>query len=116
LQHHNLEKQLKNDVMKFICLFLLLVVSFSVKAQAIDTTKASMTSIVKNDSLIRVQETRTYKVDMMSQSQQRDTVKAKAPNFLEPYKEKRLESNYNYDDGKVTGGSTQLKLGKKKKN
>lgn len=102
--------------MKFTFLFLLLGVSFSAIAQSVDTTKASTTLIAKSDSLMNTQETRTYKVDMMSQSQQRDTVRTKAPNFLESPKEKRLESNYNYDDGKVTGGSTQLKLGKKKKN
>lgn len=99
--------------MKFILLFFLLGASSSVMAQATDTTKVLSTKSIKADS---VAPERTYKVDMMSQGQQRDTVKAKAPNFQEPYKAKQLESNYQYEDGKVSGGSTQLKLGKKKKN
>lgn len=100
--------------MKFIFLFLLLGISFSVMAQTADTTTTSAKDIIKSDSSTLTQEQRPYKVDMMSQTQQRDTTKA--PNFLEPYKAKRLESNYQYEDGKVSGGSTQLKLGKKKKN
>lgn len=99
--------------MKFALLFLLLGASFSVMAQATDTTKILSTKSTTADS---VAPERTYKVDMMSQGQQRDTVKAKAPNFQAPYQSKRLESNYQYEDGKVSGGSTQLKLGKKKKN
>lgn len=97
-----------------LTLILALGVSFIGIAQSADTSRTVVKDLAKSDSLAPTQEQRQYKVDMMSQTQQRDT--AKAPNFLEPYKAKRLESNYQYEDGKVTGGSTQLKLGKKKKN
>lgn len=98
--------------MKYSFLFLLCSITISLSAQSVDATK----TLTKTDSLSMTQTQRAYKVNMMSQSPQHDTVKIKAPNFLEPYKEKKLESNYNYSDGKVSGGSTQLNLSKKKKN
>ncbi len=100
--------------MKLVFLFLLLGGSVLGMAQSVDTTKMPTLKIVKSDSLDPVQQQRAYKVDMMSQTPPPDTSKTKAPNFLEPYKAKRLESNYQYEEGKVSGGSTQLKLGKKK--
>lgn len=91
-------------------LFLLLFASLSAMAQHTDTSK--MEAIVKRDTSVQ----RVYKVDMVAQ--QKDTTKAAAPNFLQPYSTnaKRLESNYQYNDGQISGGSTKLKLGKNKKN
>lgn len=102
--------------MKLVFLFLLVGGSVLGMAQSADTIQTAKTAMVKKDSLIPNPAQRVYKVDMMSQTPPPDTNKTKAPNFMEPYQAKRLESNYQYEDGKVSGGSTQLKLGKKKKN
>lgn len=88
--------------------FLLLIfvgLAFTISAQNVDTLKQ------KDTVVSSVVEERRYKVDMMGK--QKDTI-VKGLNFQQPYYDKRLESNYEYNDGKVTGGATKLKLGKKK--
>ncbi len=101
--------------MKILLLLLLLGASFSGMAQtATDTVKIKETLVTKSDTMPHMPTERTYKVNMVDY--QRDTTKLMPPNFMEPYQNKRLESKYNYENGKVTGGSTELKIGKKKKN
>lgn len=99
--------------MKIILTLLCCCVGFAAMAQqSVDTTKTRDTSLMQQDTLRPP--ARTYKVDMSKYN--RDTTKWAAPNFQQPYYDKRLESNYQYENGKVSGGSTQFKIGKKKKN
>jgi len=105
----------KKAAMKILLLLLLLGASFSVMAQTTtDTVKTKETIVIKSDTIPQAPAERTYKVNMGEY--QRDTTKLMPPNFMEPYQNKRVESKYNYENGKVTGGSTELKIGKKKKN
>lgn len=94
--------------MKTLLTLILISAGFNMLAQTADTAQINATK----DTLMPASTERTYKVDMRKYS--RDSASSSAPNFLEPYRNKPLESNYQYDNGKVTGGSTKLKIGKKK--
>ena len=99
--------------MKIILTTLCCCAAFmAIAQQSADTIRMNDTSFIKQDSLRSTE--RIYKVDLSKYS--RDTTKWVSPNFQQPYYDKRLESNYQYENGKVSGGSTQFKIGKKKKN
>ena len=104
---------MKTLITSLFCIaFLASTASFAQKADSVktqqDTTKSS------KDSL-KVPE---RKADYFSKYKKPTPADANKPKVNDTWngkkEDKKVESNYKYENGRVTGGETKLKLGKKK--
>ncbi|WP_460972746.1 hypothetical protein [Spirosoma migulaei] len=96
--------------MKYILLILMSCVSVVVTAQSIDSTKVKAP---KANTLSKYQQPSQYGIQPAPAPNQIQSGQPN-PDLVKKIEEKRVNSSYQYENGRITGGKTSLKLGKKK--
>ncbi|UFH53588.1 hypothetical protein [Spirosoma sp. KNUC1025] len=92
--------------MKNVLFMLMLLASTSVLAQSTDSTKAKQTNAL---SKYRQPSQFGVKTDPTPAPTGQPN-----PAMLKKAEEKRINSSYQYENGRIVGGKTSLQLGKKK--
>ncbi|WP_460913426.1 hypothetical protein [Spirosoma areae] len=90
--------------MKNALTILTFFVAVSATAQTVDSTKAKPAN-----SLSKYQQPSRFEVKPAP-----NQAPAVQPNLVKKIDEKRVNSSYQYENGRVVGGKTTLQLGKKK--
>ena len=86
---------------------LIILASVSAVAQSVDSTKAKQPT----NSLSKYQQPSQFGVKSTPNP---SPIGQPDPNMVKKSEEKRVNSSYQYENGRVVGGKTTLQLGKKK--
>lgn len=87
---------------------LIACVSLSAAAQSVDSTKSPAP---KTNSLSKYQQPRQYGIQPATTPNQ---PQGEPLNMVKKVEDKSMNSSYRYENGRITGGKTSIKLGKKK--